>query len=221
MRVLVPFDASEPKTRLADVLDPQERTDFAYAMLGDVLATVRETGGCPELLTTAPLAEDNVDVPVTVDVPTTVDDRALSTAINDVLAATDEPIAVVMADLALARPVDLRGLFDADGEVVAVPGRGGGTNALVVRHPEFRVDYHGVSFRDHREIAARIGADFAVFDSHRLATDVDERSDLVELLLHGRGAAVDWLGSAGFRLAETGGRVDVRRTDGSDSERLK
>lgn len=215
MRVLVPFDASEPKTRLADVLDRRERTLFAYAMLADVLGVVRDAGGTPEILSTAPLSDDAVEAPVIVD------DRALSPAINDALTATDEPVAVVMADLALARRVDLRRLFDVNGEVVAVPGRGGGTNALVIRHPEFRVDYHGVSFRDHREIAARIGAEFTVFDSHRLATDVDERSDLVELLLHGRGAAVEWLDQAGFSLVETGGRVGVRRTDDSDSERLK
>ncbi|MCL9814820.1 2-phospho-L-lactate guanylyltransferase [Natranaeroarchaeum aerophilus] len=216
MRVLVPFDASEPKTRLSDVLDRRERAEFAYAMLEDVLSAVRESGEEPELLATAPLADER-----DVTVPVTVDDRPLSPAINDVLAGADEPVAVVMADLALARPADLHRLFDADGEVVAVPGRGGGTNALVVRHPEFRVDYHGVSFRDHRKVAARIGAAFSVFDSHRLATDIDERSDLVELLLHGAGHAADWLDAAGFRLAETGGRVTVQRTDDSDSERLK
>jgi 2-phospho-L-lactate guanylyltransferase len=126
-----------------------------------------------------------------------------------------------MADLALSRPTDLRRLFDAEGDVVAVPGLGGGTNALVVRHPEFRVDYHGASFRDHREIAAEVGAEFHVLDSHRLATDVDERSDLVELLIHGTGEAANWLDAAGFVLAETDGRVDVRRPDDSDSERLK
>ncbi|MFC7116159.1 2-phospho-L-lactate guanylyltransferase [Natronoarchaeum sp. GCM10025703] len=215
MRVLVPFDAREPKTRLDDVLDPGERTAFARAMLGDVLAAVREAGGDPELLATASLGVEYADVPVTVD------DRPLSPAINDVLASTDDPVAVVMADLALARPADLRRLFDAEGDVVAVPGLGGGTNALVVRHPEFRVDYHGASFRDHRQIAAEIGTEFHVLDSYRLATDVDERSDLVELLLHGTREAANWLDAAGFVLAETDGRVDVRRPDDSDSERLK
>jgi|AntDeeMetagen285_2_1112576.scaffolds.fasta_scaffold02919_3 2-phospho-L-lactate guanylyltransferase len=215
MRVLVPFDAREPKTRLDDVLDPGERTAFARAMLGDVLAVVREAGGDPEILATASLRDEYADVPVTVD------DRPLSPAINDMLAGADGPVAVVMADLALSRPTDLRRLFDAEGDVVAVPGLGGGTNALVVRHPEFRVDYHGASFRDHREIAAEVGAEFHVLDSHRLATDVDERSDLVELLIHGTGEAANWLDAAGFVLAETDGRVDVRRPDDSDSERLK
>ncbi len=215
MRVLVPFDATEPKSRLDGVLDRQERIEFAYAMLEDVLSAVDEAGGTAELLATAPLSYDTVDGPVIVD------DRALSPAINDVLAEGEEQIAVVMADLALARPSDLRRLFDTGGDVVAVPGRGGGTNALVIRHPEFRVDYHGASFRDHRETAARIGADFRAFDSHRLATDIDERSDLVELRLHGEGNAADWLDEAGFTITETGGRVAVRRANGSDSERLK
>ncbi|MFC6729662.1 2-phospho-L-lactate guanylyltransferase, partial [Natronoarchaeum mannanilyticum] len=38
MRVLVPFDAERPKTRLADLLDERERSALARAMLDDVLA---------------------------------------------------------------------------------------------------------------------------------------------------------------------------------------
>ncbi|MFC6730054.1 2-phospho-L-lactate guanylyltransferase, partial [Natronoarchaeum mannanilyticum] len=126
-------------------------------------------------------------------------------------AAPESPAAVVMADLGLATGDALADLFDADAEVAIVPGRGGGTNALVVRHPEFRVDYHGLSYRDHRRIAAEIDADVAVVDSHRLSTDVDERADLVELLLHGDGRATAWLRDAGFELAVEGGRAGVRR----------
>jgi len=202
MRVLVPFAAEDPKTRLSDVLDADERAAFARTMLEDVLDAIRDTGQSPELLATAPLD---------VDVPVTVDERPLTPAVDAALAATDGPVAVVMADLALATSAALERLFDSEGDVVLAPGRGGGTNALVARHPEFRVDYHGVSFRDHREAAREIGADVAVVDSHRLATDVDERADLAEVLLHGEGAAADWLREAGFALSADGGRVRVVR----------
>jgi len=204
MRVIVPFDAERPKTRLADLLDERERSALARAMLDDVLAAVRAGGGEPTVLSTAP---------IDVDAPVRVDNRALTTAVNDVLADAppESPVAVVMADLALATGDALADLFEAEGDVAIVPGRGGGTNALVARHPEFRVDYHGLSYRDHRHIAEGIDADVAVVDSHRLSTDVDERADLVELLLHADGRATAWLRDAGFELVVEGGRADVTR----------
>ncbi|MFC6990601.1 2-phospho-L-lactate guanylyltransferase [Haladaptatus sp. GCM10025707] len=199
MRVLVPYDETDPKTRLASLFSPTERREFSRLMLGDVLASIRRTGRTPVVLATAPLD---------VDASVVVDDRPLSAAVN---AHLEPNTAVVMADLALATPAALSRLFSAEGEVVVAPGIGGGTNALVSRHPEFSVDYHGASFRDHREIARRIGAEWAVLDSYRLATDVDERVDLAELLLHGDGAAREWLVDAGIRLDTGQGRVGVCR----------
>ncbi|MFC4357596.1 2-phospho-L-lactate guanylyltransferase [Halobium salinum] len=201
MRVVVPFSADRPKTRLSDTLDPTERRAFARAMLGDVVETVRDAGADPEVLATEP---------VEVDAPVEVDDRRLSLAVNDAL-RDGLPAAVVMADLALATQRSVRRLVDTEGDVVVAPGRGAGTNAIVVRHPEFRVDYHGASFLDHADAARELGAAIRVVDSFRLATDVDEPSDLVELLVHGDGAARDWLVDAGFELDDDGGRVGIRR----------
>lgn len=203
MDVVVPFAASDPKTRLADVLDAEERTAFAQAMLTDVLESVRTAGHEPIVLSTGPMD---------LDAPVIVDDRPLTPAVNALFDERDGPVAIVMADLPLVRPDDLDRLVSATGDVVLVPGRGGGTNALVNRHPDFRVDYHGVSFRDHLDAAAAIGASVEVIDSHRLSTDVDEQADLVEVLLHGRGRAREWLEGAGFELATTDGRVTVKRS---------
>jgi len=150
-----------------------------------------------------------------------VDDRDLTPAVNDRLAA-EGPTAVVMADLALATPAAVAGLLtdgaDADGRasVTLVPGRGGGTNALVARHPAFRVDYHGLSFRDHRQRVREAGAALRRVDSFRLSTDVDERADLPEVLLHGGPRSRGWLRRAGFDLAVDGGRVGLTR--GADAE---
>lgn len=252
MDVVVPFDAREPKTRLAPVLDAGERAAVAEAMLRDVLAAVAELGLEPTVLAT-----DTVDV----DPPVILDERPLTEAVNAVLAEsvaerseerlaggiaaapggwegvegtegadgagrpppfdgadgtgslTGGPVAVVMADLALATPRALSRLFEPDADVVIAPGRGGGTNALVVDHPNFRVDYHGLSYRDHRAVADDVGADVAVVDSFRLATDVDEPGDLTEAYLHAPddGATRAWLRSAGFELDVREGRVDVSR----------
>ncbi|WP_435319454.1 2-phospho-L-lactate guanylyltransferase [Haloarchaeobius sp. TZWSO28] len=205
MRLLVPFAPDQPKTRLSPVLTPEERADFAQVMCEDVLAAVRAVGHEPELLSTEPLD---------IDVPVTVDDRPLTDAVNAVLAATSEPVAVVMADLALATPGSLDRLLTMDGDVVLAPGRGGGTNAFVARHPEFRVDYHGASYLDHRAAATAVGADVTVVDSHRLATDVDEPADLVEVLIHDDGRCRPWLREHGFRIERGNGRVNVTRVDG-------
>jgi 2-phospho-L-lactate guanylyltransferase len=199
MDVLVPFAAEEPKTRLADVLDPDERTAFARAMLLDVCDAIGEAGGEPTVLSTAP-----IEVPH----PVVVDERPLTPAVDDRL---DPPMAVVMADLALATPTALRRLLECDAEVALAPGLGGGTNAFVTRHEAFHVDYHDASIRDHRRIAREVGADVATVDSFRLAVDVDEPGDLVEVLLHGGGRSRQWLEDADFAVRSTDGRVVATR----------
>lgn len=198
MRVVVPFATNDPKTRLSGLLDPAERRAFSRAMLEDVLEAVRDAGGDPEVLATAPME---------VDVPTTVDDRPLTEAVN---AALDPETAVVMADLPLITVDALEELFGTSDDVALAPGRGGGTNALVSRHPDFRVDYHDGSFLKHRASAAELGS-VAVVDSHRLATDIDEPEDLVELLIHGEGRAVEWLRDAGFELVRRESRLAIGR----------
>jgi 2-phospho-L-lactate guanylyltransferase len=204
MRVFVPFDARDPKTRLAPVLDEAERESLAWAMLRDVLDTLAATAHDPVVLAT----ED-----IEVDVPVSVDDRPLTPAVNDALTGVDGPAAVVMADLALVTTDALATLVAPDADVVLAPGLGGGTNALVARHPDFRVDYHGVSYRDHREAADAVGATLETVDSFRLAVDVDDPTDLAEVLIHTDGNTADCLREAGVELAVDGGRVAVSRSE--------
>ncbi len=204
MNVVVPFAGETPKTRLEPALDPDERVSFARAMLTDVLTAIDDAGHEPTVLSTSPLD-------LTVDARVIVDDRRLTPAVNAQLVAADAPIAIVMADLGLVTPAAIDRLCTQPGEVVIAPGRGGGTNALVVRHPEFRVDYHGASYLDHRAIASEIGADVETIDSFRLASDVDEPADLVDVLVHGTGRAPDWLRSLGFELETGDGRVAATR----------
>ncbi|MFB6243649.1 MAG: 2-phospho-L-lactate guanylyltransferase [Halobaculum sp.] len=247
MDVLVPFAAERPKTRLADTLSLADRRAFAAAMLTDVLAAVDGADCTPELLTTEPVELTALPTeavawgdPSEWTVSQTVDERPLEDAVNAVLADREpdheEPLGVVMADLALASPAAVRRLVEprptrpppsrADeaatesseesaqtADIVIAPGLGGGTNAVVVRHPAFRVDYHGASVRDHRQIASELDATVREVDSRRLATDIDRRSDLAEVLLHGEGAARDWLVDAGFRLVTGNGRVGVERVE--------
>ncbi|KAA9398968.1 2-phospho-L-lactate guanylyltransferase [Haloarcula sp. CBA1130] len=206
MRLVVPVSGSTPKTRLASVLSPDERRDFTEAMLADVVDAVTAVGYEPEVISTAPLD---------CAVPVTVDDRGLDALVNDLLASTvtdgERALAVVMADLPLVTRESIERLLGPSDDVVLAPGLGGGTNAFVCRHPDFRVDYHGASIRDHRRIAKDVGASVTEVDSRRLATDIDEPGDLAEVLLHSDGAAADWLADAGFSLSLTDGRVTAHR----------
>lgn len=204
MDAIVPFDAVDPKRRLSSVLEPDERRAFAGAMLADVLDALAETAASTRVVATAP---------IDLDVPVAVDDRPLTVAVNDALAGGDLPTAVVMADLPLVTAAALDRLFAAEGDVVLVPGVGGGTNAVVVRDGAFHVDYHGCSIRDHRRIAAEAGLSTATVDSFGISLDVDEPADLAEVVLHGRGVAASWLGDHGVAVTtDDDGRVGVDRT---------
>jgi 2-phospho-L-lactate guanylyltransferase len=204
MHVVVPFDARDPNSRLAPALGPEERDAFATAMLEDVCTAVRAAGQTPTVLATAPVGGS--------EMPVRVADRPLSPAVNQVL-AEQTPVAVVMADLPLVTADTIERLLAHDGEVVLAPGLGGGTNALVARHPEFRVDYHGGSYQTHCQLAAACGVDPETLDSFRLAVDIDTPADLGEVLLHGEGRAAAWLREAGFELDTSDGRARARREE--------
>ncbi len=206
MRTLVPFSADAPKTRLSSLLSAAERIDFSRTLCSSVVETLHTAGFEPTILSAAPIADEWLSSAATV----VVDSQPLTAAVNTQLAA-GSPTLILMADVPLATPGDIHRLVDSPADVTIAPGLGGGTNALVVREPAFRVDYHGASYLDHCRIADRLGASVDTVDSRRLATDIDEPSDLAELFIHGEGAARDWLVDAGFELDDSGGRVGVRR----------
>ena len=52
MRVIIPFAPHDPKTRLSEILDVEERRAFAEVMLEDVAVAVEMAGGIPEVLST-------------------------------------------------------------------------------------------------------------------------------------------------------------------------
>lgn len=205
MRAVIPFDAKTPKQRLASVLDAEERAAFARVMLQDVLAAMEPTPFEPTVRSTAPISDAGT-------VPVEIDERPLDAVVTDAISA-HVPLAVVMADLPLLRPETLARLGDQDGDVVFAPGRGGGTNAMLVRDPSFDTNYHGVSIRDHRRFARERDLAVNELDSFRLGADVDEPADLLEVLLHGEGESARWLESAGFRIETGSGRPEAVRRD--------
>jgi 2-phospho-L-lactate guanylyltransferase len=111
-------------------------------------------------------------------------------------------ILVVMADLALLTEKDVEGILNCEGDVVLCPGRGGGTNMILIRSPKFRTCYQGLSFPRHLAFARETGLEVTIFESFRAGCDIDEPEDLGEVLLHGQGETKALLEKLNFKLSE-------------------
>lgn len=208
---VIPYKPVNPKTRLSCLLDQPEREAFAALMLSDVVSAVRGAGLTTSILATGPCRLPGIEV--------IVDGRGLNDSLNGILSEYREEILIIMADLPLVLPGTVGRLLSADGDIVLAPGRGGGTNAIYVRTPgQFHVDYYGASFLKHLRIVKECGLAPGVFDSFRLHTDIDEKEDLVELLIHGQGESRRYLERLGFSLRIEKGRVSVER-EGHEPDR--
>jgi 2-phospho-L-lactate guanylyltransferase len=201
---VIPYKPRNPKTRLSCVLDLPEREKFAEMMLCDVVVAASEAGCEPFILATEPFSFGGIRVEE--------DPRGLNESLNDLLAATPGPILIIMADVPLASPDAIRRMLASMADVAIVPGRGGGTNALYLKAGNrFRVNYYGTSFQKHRNFAEESGLSCDVIDSFLIHTDVDEKEDLVELLIHGNGMSSGYLRELKFVLSVDKGRVGVER----------
>lgn len=204
VRAVIPFKPQNPKTRLAGVLDPAEREQFACAMLDDVIDAVTGAGCEPFLLCTHTFSHPRA--------PTVIHAAGLNDALNALFSRSEGPLLVIMADLPLADAPSITRTCTTLAEVALVPGRGGGTNAIFLRDPKrFRANFYGASFLKHRCIAEEAGTPADVIDSFRLHIDIDEPDDLVEVLIHGGGNSRACLGALGFALSVENGRVGVKR----------
>jgi 2-phospho-L-lactate guanylyltransferase len=174
--VLIPFKPVNPKTRLSCVLSQEERETFARAMLEDVIFAVKDANCTPVVVGTELYESEDVQI--------TVPDTDLNTTLNALLPDTVAPILILMADLPLANAESIKRIFASDKDVALVPGRGGGTNAILIKDPKrFHVNYYGTSFLKHKKIAEDEKLSCETIDSFRLYTDIDEKEDLVELLI--------------------------------------
>lgn len=205
VRIVVPFKLNGAKSRLAPALKPEERRLLAFAMTRDVLRTVSEFGTVTVLSRPGLYAED---IEIDGDVFEILEsDLDLNDALNELIEdearrGWQKDILIVMADLALLAKNDIIGILNCPGDVVLSPGRGGGTNMILINSPVFRTCYRGLSFPKHLAFAREAGLEATIFESFRAACDIDQPEDLVELLLHGRGEARALLEQMGFFLSD-------------------
>jgi 2-phospho-L-lactate guanylyltransferase len=201
---LIPFKLVNPKTRLSCVLSQVEREAFARAMLEDVIFAIKDANCSPVIVGTELFDSEDIQI--------TVSDADLNQTLNALLPQANGATLIIMADLPLANADAIRRVIATKNDIAVVPGRGGGTNVIFIREPQrFHVDYYGMSFLKHVKIAQEAGLSCEVIDSFRLHTDIDEKEDLVELLIHGTGKSQAFLEELGFILSVDKGRVNVER----------
>jgi 2-phospho-L-lactate guanylyltransferase len=204
IQVVIPYKPLQPKTRLSCILTDEERQKFAYMMLADVVNAVKSAGCSPLILATSPVKLD--------DVPVRIQETGLNETINEFCSGNNEPLAIVMADLALADRTSIISLLTSGGDLAIAPGRGGGTNAIYVRSASmFKAQYYGMSFEKHVRYGNDAGLMVKIIDSFRLYCDVDEKDDLVEVLIHNEGHSRDWLINQGFEIEMKKSRIGVKR----------
>ncbi len=200
VNIVIPFKPQNPKSRLSDILSLQERSRLVELMLQDVIETSKLCSDDVLVLATE-LGELNCDCKVKED------KRDLNEALNSVIEELVEGkeglrdgVAIVMSDLPLLTPGTLKEFLNCEGDVVIAPGRRGGTNLLLIRDSRLRVSYHYGSFHNHIQTAEELGISPRVFDSFYASTDIDDKDDLLELMLHGKGRAKDFLLDIGFSV---------------------
>ena len=212
VRIIVPFKLNGAKSRLSSELTSEERRILAFAMLKDVLDAIFDLGKVT-ILSRPGLKKEDLGR----DVDILESDLELNDALNALIkeqAGQGWPfdIFIVMADLALLTNDVVKGFLDVEGDVVLCPGRGGGTNMILIRSPKFRTCYSGLSFPKNVDYALNAGLKAVIYDSFRAGSDIDEPEDLAEVLLHGQGKTKSVLESMGFILSDKGRKCIVRRT---------
>ncbi len=205
MKAVIPYKKAGAKSRLSPVLNQQEREEFVELMLNQVIDSLQEAGiEKIDILSPSTYGLENMR-----KARVLLDKNDLNEALNRYLKEAEEPVLIVMADLPLLSPNHIKGINSTKEDVCIVPGKGGGTNVLFIRNPSsYRVRYYGSSFLTHCSIAAKAGQNVEIYDSFLAGTDIDEPEDLVELLIHGSGAAKDYI-SRKFRLDISRGRVSL------------
>ena len=206
--IVVPFRLDGAKSRLSPALAVNERREMALAMLRDVLACIGELGELTVL--TRPgwdMGEDRWLEQAGQDIKIMPSDLELNDALNmvierEILQGWRRDLLIVMADLALLEKGDIEGVISCPGDVVLCPGRGGGTNIILIRSPRFRTCYQGLSYPKHKDLARKMDLCLSVYESFRAGCDIDRPEDLAEILLHGKGEARSLLEKWGFQLSD-------------------
>ncbi|MDD3043263.1 MAG: 2-phospho-L-lactate guanylyltransferase [Methanosarcinaceae archaeon] len=204
MRAVIPYKKTGAKSRLSPVLSLREREEFVELMLNSVLESLRGAG-----IEKIDIISPSIYVHEDLRLRVIIDEADLNETLNAYLGKAREPVLIIMADLPLLSATHIREIVATEKDICIVPGKGGGTNLIYIKDPSrFQVRYYGSSFLTHCAIAESEGQSLEVYDSLLASTDIDEPEDLVELLVHGKGPAREYIDRK-FNFEISRGRVKL------------
>lgn len=193
--ILIPVKKlSSAKQRLAAVLDQLARTEFAQAMLHDVLTVLHDWTNRPQV---AVVSSDPYAVrlareyafEVIPDLENPGETGAIEMATRVCVEHGAESTLVIPADIPLIRSWELEEILrnaPAEGSVLVPAADGRGTNAAFRRPANlFPLRFGNDSFKPHLAAAQATGKTCIVLDLPGIAVDVDNPEDLRELLSSG------------------------------------
>lgn len=176
------------KSRLAEVLSPDQRYRFAEAMYRRVLQVAVNAR---QITGTLVISRDTKVLAMAREVGAKTIQESSSSDLNPALERATEVVRLWRAGALLILPADLPFLTAVDVEemaklgmdgpcvVLAGDGVGDGTNAMLLRPPGLITYQYGPdSYARHRRAALRAGFDVRTYDSERLQLDIDLPEDL-------------------------------------------
>lgn len=176
------------KSRLAQVLSPEDRRRLAERMLHHVLNVVRDI---PQLMGTLVISRDSKVLAIARDYGARTVQESGTPELNSALMRATQVVArwkasavfVLPADLPLVNSEDIRSMISmGNGEsalVIATDRQEDGTNAMFIRPPGLIGYSYGTgSFHRHIEMAQQMGVKPLVYSSERLSLDIDVPDDL-------------------------------------------
>jgi len=190
--ILVPIkNTAVAKQRLASILDQPARTEFAQAMLTDVLTALHAWRSRPKvgIVTHDPYAMKlaaEFQFEVILDPENPGETGAIEMATRVCVERREESTLVIPADIPLIEPWELEQIYKLappEGTVLVPAGDGRGTNAVLRRPADlFPLRFGNDSFKPHHAAAQAMGKPCVILNLPGIAVDVDNPPDLRQLL---------------------------------------
>jgi 2-phospho-L-lactate guanylyltransferase len=191
--ILIPVkDLSRAKQRLAALMTQEERTRLAWALLENTFAAAARVSNVDRIAVVtlyAPALElaEKYDLEVIRETAQISESASVDFGSREATKRGAEAVLRLPLDLPLITTEDIETILAHDSAApscVIVPSRDGtGTNAILRRPPDLFPSHFGAhSLPKHLAEAEKAGAQCQVIELPRIALDIDEPEDLVELL---------------------------------------
>ena len=202
--ILLPVkDLSRAKQRLASVMTQKERTQLAWLMLEHTFAAAAQARRVDRIAVVT-LYEPAIELAEKFGMEVILEREQISESASvdfgsqTVKRRGATAVLRLPIDLPLITAKDIEAILDCDGtapSTIIVPSQDGtGTNAILRRPPDLFPSHFGVhSLSKHLAEAEKAKARCRVLELPRIALDVDEPADLVELLKQAAGSSISEL----------------------------